>query len=114
MHTLRGLSALLVLLLVASCGNDNFIAGTPVITLTTERGHFTSYIVTMASIYMTRKDGSVATLPTTGLRVDLAQISSFVNLLETPAFGQGDFVSATIELDYTAPYVTVDYQGNFG
>ena len=108
---LRGLGALLVLLFVTSCGNSIFIVGTPVVTLTTQRGHFTSYVVNIQTIQMTRKDGTVQQLPTFNLRVDLAQISKYVNLLETPAFGQGAYVSATIVLDYTAPYVTVDAGG---
>lgn len=108
---LRGLSALLALLFVTSCGNGIFIVGTPVVTLTTQRGHFTSYIVNIDEIEMTRKDGTVVVLPTLNLRVDLAQISSFVNLMETPALGQGSYVSATIILDYSSPYVTWDYNG---
>jgi hypothetical protein len=78
---LRGLSAALAILFVTSCGNNLFIAGTPVITLTAQRGQFTSYIVTIDQIYMTRKDGTVFSLPVPnpssgqGLRIDLARIS---------------------------------------
>jgi hypothetical protein len=111
---LRGLGVLLVLLFVTSCGNSIFIVGTGVVTLTTQRGHFTSYVVNIDAIEMTRKDGTVIELPTLNLRVDLAQISSYVNLLETPALGEGSYVSATIVLDYTAPYITIDYPGQLG
>ena len=111
---LRGLGVLLVLLFVTSCGNSIFIVGTGVVTLTTQRGHFTSYVVNIDAIEMTRKDGTVIELPTLNLRVDLAQISSYVNLLETPALGEGSYVSATIVLDYTAPYVTFDDGGQLG
>jgi hypothetical protein len=108
---LRGLGVVLALLFVTSCGSNIFIAGTPVVTLTTERGRFTSYVVNIDEIQMTRKDGTVVQLPTVNLRVDLAQISSYVNLMETPALEEGTYVSATIVLDYSTPYVTFDYAG---
>src|ERR1700722_7157265 len=88
---LRGLSAALAILFVTSCGNTLFVAGTPVITLTAQRGNFTSYIVTLDQINLTRQDGSVFQLPVPnlgsgqGLRVDLAQQTNFVQLLEAPA-----------------------------
>jgi hypothetical protein len=111
----RGLGVLLTLLFVTSCGNGIFIVGTPVLTMTSQRGHFTSYVVNIDAIEMTRKDGTIVEFPTVNLRVDLAQISSVVNLLETPALGEGTYVSATLVLDYTqAPYITVDYQGTLG
>jgi hypothetical protein len=51
---LRGLSAALVILFVTSCGNDLFIAGTPIVTLTVNHGQYTSYIVSIDEILMTR------------------------------------------------------------
>jgi hypothetical protein len=111
---LRGMSTLLALLFITSCGNSIFIVGTPVVTLTTERGHFTSYIVNIDEFEMTRNDGTVVVLPTLNLRVDLAQISKFVDLMETPAIGEGTYVSATLILDYSSPYITIDSQGQAG
>jgi hypothetical protein len=111
---LRGLGALLALLFVTSCGSNIFIVGTQVATLTTERGHFTSYIVSIDQIYVTRSDGTIGYVSTQALRVDLAQISSHVNLMNTSPLQQGTYVSATIVLDYSAPYITVDYDGQFG
>jgi hypothetical protein len=111
---LRGMSTLLALLFITSCGNSIFIAGTPVVTLTTERGHFTSYIVNIDQIYVTRQDGTIGYLSTVNLRADLAQISNFVNLMDAPAVQEGTYVSATIILDYSAPYITVDASGQAG
>jgi hypothetical protein len=108
---LRGLSALLAVLFITSCGNDIFVVGTPIITFTAQRGHFTSYIVTIDEIEMTRKDGTVIELPTVSERVDLANLEGFVHLLEVPAVGVGTYVSATFFLDYSTPYVTVDAGG---
>src|SRR5579859_5557677 len=85
----RGLGVLLTLLFVTSCGSNIFIVGTPVLTMTAQRGHFTSYVVNIDAIEMTRQDGTVVEFPSVNLRVDLAQTSSVVNLLETPALGEG-------------------------
>ena len=116
---LRGLSAALAILFVTSCGNNLFIAGTPVITLTAQRGQFTSYIVTIDQINMTRLDGTVIELPVPnpsagGSRLDLAQQAGFVQLLEAPALQEGTYVSATFFLDYAGASVTIDDNGYSG
>jgi hypothetical protein len=108
---LRSLGALLAVLFITSCGNDIFVVGTPIITFTAQRGHFTSYIVTIDEIEMTRKDGTVIELPTVSERVDLANLGNFVQLLEVPAVGVGTYVSATFFIDYSTPYITIDGNG---
>ena len=108
---IRSLGALLAVLFITSCGNDIFVVGTPIITLTAQRGHFTSYIVTIDEIEMTRKDGTVIELPTVSERVDLANLPNFVQLLEVPAIGVGTYVSATFFIDYSTPYITIDANG---
>jgi len=107
---LGGLIAVFALL-NSSCGNQIFIVGTPVLTLGAKRGHFTSYIVTIDEIQMTRRDGTVVELPTISQRVDLAQLNDFSDLLEAPALGVGNYVSATFFLDYSSPSITVDNGG---
>ena len=111
---LRGLSAALAILFVTSCGNNLFIAGTPVITLTAQRGQFTSYIVTIDQINMTRQDGTVVELPLVSQRVDLAQQTNFVQLLQAPALQEGTYVSATFFLDYSGASITIDLAGGEG
>jgi hypothetical protein len=108
---LRSLGALLAVLFITSCGNNIFVVGTPIVTFTAQPGHFTSYIVTIDEIEMTRKDGTVIELPTVSERVDLANLSNFVQLLELPAVGVGTYVSATFFLDYSTPYITIDVNG---
>jgi len=108
---LRSLGALLAVLFITSCGNDIFVVGTPIVTFTAQRGHFTSYIVTIDEIEMTRKDGTVIELPTVSERVDLANLPNFVQLLEVPAIGVGTYVSATFFIDYSTPYITIDANG---
>jgi len=58
-YLLRGLGLLLALL-AASCGNNNFIVGTPVVTMTAKPGRFASYIVNVYSIQLTDKDGTAS------------------------------------------------------
>src|ERR1700760_1447971 len=78
----RGLSALLAVLFITSCGSDIFLVGTPVITLTAQKGRFMSYIVTVDEIEMTRKDGTIIELPTVSEEMDLANLGNFVQMLE--------------------------------
>ena len=109
-----GMGVGLAALLISSCGNSTFVAGTPVISLSAKPGRFTSYIVTLAQIYLTRQDGSLFYVPstTTGTaeRVDLANLSN-TNLLEAPAAATGTYTSATFVLDYSTAYVTVGVNG---
>jgi hypothetical protein len=107
----RALVAVLVVLFISSCGSETYIVGTPVITLQAKPGRFTSYIVTIDEIEMTRKDGTIVELPTVDERIDLAHLSSYANLLEAPAVGIGTYVSATFVLDYSSPYITVGVDG---
>jgi|SRR6185437_5533026 len=80
---------LLLALLTASCGNGVVQVGTPVITLTAKPGRFASYIVTIGAIELTRDDGVVVQFPSVNLRVDLANLSTSVNMLEAPAMQVG-------------------------
>ena len=109
---MRAVASLMMLLFVASCGNDIFLVGTPVITLTAQRGHFLSYVVTIDEIEMTRKDGTVIELPMVSQRVDLANLGNFTQLLGAPAIGTGTYVSATFFVDYESPLVYVDNGGS--
>ncbi len=111
---LRAAGAVLTLLFITSCGNDIFLVGTPIITFTAQRGQFTSYMVTIDEIEMTRKDGTVIELPTVDELVDLANLGSFVQVLEAPPVEIGTYVSVTFFLDYGSPYVTIDAGGQAG
>lgn len=116
---LRGWALVIILLsaalLTSSCGSQFFIVGTPIITFTCKPGRFSSYIITIDAIELTRKDGTVVELPTVNERIDLAHLSSYINLLEVPALGIGTYVSATVVFDYTSSYsagaITVQSEG---
>ncbi len=118
---LRGLSAALAILFVTSCGNDLFIAGTPIITLTVNHGQFTSYIVSIDELLMTRKDGTVIQVPIaftssngTSEGIDLAQLTNTVQFLSAPAIQEGTYVSATLEVNYSAANINIDAGGEAG
>jgi len=111
---MRATATLMAVLFITSCGSNIFLVGTPVVTLTAQRGHFLSYIVTIDEIQMTRQDGTVIQLPTVSQRVDLANLGNYAHLLEAPAVGVGTYVSATFFIDYTGAYITVDAGGTAG
>jgi hypothetical protein len=104
---------LLLALLGASCGSNIFSVGTALITLHSKPGRFTSYVVTLSEIQLTRQDGNVIQLPFVNQRVDLANMGNFQNLMGAPPVEIGTYVAATIVLDYAtvAPVVTVDSGG---
>jgi hypothetical protein len=102
-----GLTALL-----AGCGTSNdIIYGTPVITMGDVSGDFTSYIVEIDEITFTRNDGLVLEPLSTPEQVDLAKLTNLTELLEAPAFPYGTYTSMSLILDYTAPEITVNVDG---
>lgn len=114
LHRLVYAFGLLVALLTAGCGNDVSSVGTAVITLSAEPGRFTSYIVTIDQITLTREDGTLILLPTVNERVDLANLHAYTNVLAAPPVGVGTYVSATVLLDFINPlpaFVSVGHGG---
>jgi hypothetical protein len=95
--------ALLLALLTASCGSDIVQVGTPVITLSSKPGPFTSYVVTIDTITLTRQDGNVYQLPIVSQIVDLANLKAYTNLMEAPPEPVGTYVAADITVDYVSP-----------
>jgi hypothetical protein len=106
-YLLCGLGLLLALL-TASCGNSVFTPGTPVITLTAKPGRFTSYVVDLYQIYFTRSDGNISYISAVGQRIDLAHLGDNAQIYTLSPIEVGTYVSASLVLDYSAPYITVD------
>ena len=48
------------ILALSSCGNNNFVYGTPLITFSVTPGPFTSYLVEIDQILLTRNDNTPA------------------------------------------------------
>ncbi len=107
-NLLCGLGLLLVLLTAAGCGTSRFTPGTAVVTISAKPGRFSSYIVTLDQILLTRNDGNTVQLPVFNQRVDLAHLDRYVSLLEAPAVEVGTYVSATMQIDYNGAYITAD------
>jgi len=107
---LCGVTAVLALFATA-CGNNTIDLGTPVITLTDTSGDFTSYIVTIDGIQVTRSDGSIQPLLSAQERVDFTQLSNIVDLLQAPAAVTGTYVSLTMTVDYSTASITVNKNG---
>jgi hypothetical protein len=103
----------------AGCGSHTLAPpGTPVITLEDTSGDFASYLVTLDSITLTAKDGTVVSLfaPVAlgggGEPVDLARLTDLVELLGAPAVPSGTYTSAQITLDYSAAAIYVNVNGH--
>jgi len=102
----RTLSALLcaVAIFAAGCHNNNNTSGYGVawVTLSGQPGDFTSYIVNVDSITLTRSDGYTYPALSTVETVDFTKLSNIAELWGTATIPIGTWVSATIILDYTS------------
>jgi hypothetical protein len=99
-------------MLLAGCNaNTNVVYGTAVITLSDTPGEFTSYIVSIDSITLTRNDGIIIEPLSTAETVDLTKVHDLAELVEAPAFPIGSYTSLTLLLDYSAAIITVDING---
>jgi hypothetical protein len=126
---LRALAAaLLVTGLLSACGGGGSASmdngggsasgcsgscGAALLTLQDAAGDFQSYTVDVASIKLTKASGAaVETLPAT-TRVDFAQLVNLSELFTAGQIPAGDYVAATITLDYSNASILVD-DGNGG
>ena len=110
----KAVSALIcVAALLAGCHRNPNTSyyGIAWITLTDEPGDYTSYVVTIDSVTLTRSDGYVATAVGTPEIVDLAQIHNIAELWSSGAIPDGTYVSATITVDYTDAAISVLVNG---
>lgn len=107
---LRALLTASFALLVGSCGTDQLQNGTPVITATATNALFSSFVVSVSSITLTRNDGYVFTiLGATGVeqRADLTRIVDLTELIEAPAVPNGTYKTGTITLDLSVPIINI-------
>ncbi|MEA3150751.1 MAG: hypothetical protein QOD56_1690 [Gammaproteobacteria bacterium] len=111
----RTLSALLcaVAIITVGCSNNNNASGYGVawVTLTDDPGDFTSYIVNVDSITLTRNDGAVVTALATPEIVDFTKLNNVAELWGTATIPVGTYTSASIVLDYTSAVVSVMVNG---
>jgi hypothetical protein len=106
-----GASALLcaVAIFAAGCHNNNQNSGYGVawISLTDQPGDFSSYIVNVDSITLTRSDGAVVTALASPETVDFTKLSDLSELWGTATIPIGTYTSASIILDYTSAVISV-------
>ena len=110
-----GLGALLcaVAIFAAGCHNNNLYSdyGDAWVTLTDSPGDFTSYIVNVDSLTLTRSDGVVVTALATVETVDLTKLNNIAELWGTATIPIGTYKSASIVLDYTSAVISVMVNG---
>ena len=90
---------------VGNCGTD---CGAALITLQDAAGDFQSYTVDVVSLKLRKASGAVVeTLPAT-TRVDFAQLVSLSELISAGQIPSGDYIAATVTLDYGNASITAD------
>jgi hypothetical protein len=100
--------------LLASCsGYDNITYGTAVVTMSeaSDSGGFTSYIVNVDAITLTRNDGFVDPILSTPETIDLVKLHDLSELVQAPAVPVGTYTSLALTLDYTLANITVAVNG---
>jgi hypothetical protein len=96
-------------IVAAGChGNPNISGyGIAWVSLTDEPGDYTSYIVTIDSVTLTRNDGAVVSAVGTPEVVDMTQVHNIAELWSSGAIPTGTYVSATITVDYSDAVISV-------
>jgi hypothetical protein len=106
-----GVSALLcaVAIFAAGCHNNNQNSGYGVawVSLTDQPGDFSSYIVDVDSITLTRSDGAIVTALGTPETVDFTKLDDLSELWGSATIPIGTYTSANIIMDYTNAVITV-------
>jgi hypothetical protein len=97
----------------AGCHSNNNASGYGIawVTLTDSPGDFTSYIVNVDSITLTRSDGAVVTALATVETVDFTKLNNIAELWGTATIPIGTYLSASIVLDYTSAVIGVQVNG---
>jgi hypothetical protein len=114
-YAYKAVSALLCALavLAAGChgqGNTSYY-GIAWVSLTDSPGDYTTYIVTVDSVTLTRSDGYVITAVATPEVIDFAQLNNISEMWSSGAIPDGTYTSATITLDYTSAVIGVMVNG---
>jgi hypothetical protein len=87
--------------------------GGALVTLTDAPGDFLSYIVTVDSLTLTRSDGTVVQTLPVKTTVDFAQLVNLSEIVSAAQIPDGNYVSASMTLDYSGATIVVD-NGNGG
>ncbi len=99
--------------LAAGCHNNNIDSGYGIawVTVTDSPADFTSYIINIDSITLTRSDGATVTALGTPETVDFTKLNNIAELWGTATIATGTYLSASIILDYTDAVISVMVDG---
>jgi hypothetical protein len=87
-----------------ACSN----CGTAMVSMTDAPGDFLSYMVNVVSLQLKRADGTlVETVPVT-TQVDFAQLVDLSEIISADQIPAGNYVSATMTLDFSSATIVVD------
>jgi hypothetical protein len=85
--------------------------GTTLVAITDADGDFLSYTVDVTSLKLRKASGAtVETLPAT-TRIDFAQLVDLTEFFTAATIPNGEYVAATLHLDYTNADITVEQNG---
>lgn len=94
---------------LASCGkNPNGDMGTVSIGLTDAAGDFLTYTVDVTSLTLAKADGTVVQTLPQRTRIDFAQLVDLTEFVTSRTIPVGNYVSATMQLDYANADIEVD------
>ena len=93
---------------LAACKGTNDDTGSVQIGLTDAPGDFLSYTVDVASLTLTKADGTVVETLPQRMRVDLAQLADLTEFVTAATIPSGTYVGATLNLDYASADLEVD------
>ena len=120
------LSGALLALGLAACGSSSgpsgstmgpqgctaTTCGSALLTLTDANGDFTSYTVDVSSLQLTKADGAVVETLPVKTRIDFAQLVNVTEFLTAATVPNGDYVAATMTVDYSHAAVYVEVNGS--
>ncbi len=108
---LRALLTAVFSILVGSCGGTTYYNGTPVVVMTATNNHFSSFIVSIDAITLTRSDGNVFNALALAEQADLTHVVDLSQMLEAPAIPTGTYNQGTITLDFSTASINYDVNG---
>jgi Domain of unknown function (DUF4382) len=122
-RTVRGVAVSLAAAIIGACGGGGSTGmggpvggsdacssgcGTALLTMTDAPGDFLSYTVDITSLQLKKANGAVVqALPVTS-RIDFAQLVDLDEVLSAGQIPAGEYVSATLNVDYTNASIVVD------
>ncbi len=82
--------------------------GTAMVSLTDAAGEFTSYLVTVDSLQLTRADGTVVETVPVATQVDFAHLVNLSEIISAAQVPVGRYVSASLTLDFNGATIVVN------